>query len=59
MLVAIDTRKDYGETRYAGIGMLAGRTIYIVWAGHRNIRWIISARRASVKERQRYEAAGR
>jgi uncharacterized DUF497 family protein len=57
MLVSVDTRQDYGETRYVGIGMVNGREVTVVWAEHRNVRWIISARRAHAKERQQYHAA--
>jgi uncharacterized DUF497 family protein len=37
--------------------MVNGREVTVVWAEHRNVRWIISARRAHAKERQQYHAA--
>ncbi len=57
ILRKIDQRKDYGETRFVGIGMLNGIEITVVWAEHRDVRWIISARRAHAKERRQYHAA--
>jgi uncharacterized DUF497 family protein len=59
MLVRIDTRRPYGEARYVGIGRLNAREVVVVWAEHRDIRWIISCRRANAKERARYREAER
>jgi uncharacterized DUF497 family protein/uncharacterized protein (DUF4415 family) len=39
MLVTIDRRRNYGEERKVGFGMLDGRVIVVVWAEHRDVRW--------------------
>jgi hypothetical protein len=57
MLVTIDRRRDYGEVRYIGIGIVGGRELTVVWTERSGaIRWI-SARRAHAKERARYQVA--
>ena len=52
-----DRRRDYGEMRFLALGEVAGQVIHVVytWRGRR--RRIISARRASRDERQRYYAS--
>jgi uncharacterized protein len=57
MVAWVDLRRNYGETRHVGIGVLDGRELVVVWAEHRDIGWIISCRRANVKERARYHEA--
>lgn len=56
MLIELDTRFDYGEDRWFGIGFLGNGVAVVVWTERRNeaIR-IISARRANRYERQRFE----
>jgi uncharacterized protein len=56
MLTALDTREDYGEDRWIGIGSLRGRVVVIVFTELEadTIR-IISLRRAVKHERLRYE----
>ena len=49
-----DSRKDYGEKRFFGIGILRGIEISIVYTRRRKKIRIISARRARKDERQRY-----
>jgi uncharacterized DUF497 family protein len=51
-----DRRRDYGEMRFQALGNVAAQVIHVVytWRGRR--RRIISARRASRDERQRYYA---
>lgn len=49
-----DTRKDYGERRFFGIGLLQDIEISIVYTRRRSKIRIISARRARKDERQRY-----
>lgn len=58
LLVDPDIREDYGEKRWTGIGMLRGRTVYVVFAerGPETIR-IISLRKASTRETKEYEKA--
>ena len=49
-----DGRKNYGEKRFFGIGILRGIEISIVYTRRRKKIRIISARRARKDERQRY-----
>lgn len=58
LLVAVDTRDDHGEDRWIGVGQCRGRTIVVVFTerrGGKAVR-IISARKATTRERKRYEA---
>jgi uncharacterized protein len=56
MLVQPDTREDYGESRWIGIGITNGRTAVVVFAerGDDSIR-IISLRKANQYERKLFE----
>ena len=58
LLVRPDTREDYGEKRWIGIGMIQGRYAFVAFAERPNdtIR-IISLRKANHEERQEYEKA--
>jgi uncharacterized DUF497 family protein len=51
-----DTRDDYGEQRWKGLGMIRGRIAYVVFAerGADVIR-VISLRKASRRECKEYE----
>ena len=50
----LDTRKDYGEDRYIGIGKVVNASLVVVYTDRGgNIR-LISARPASRKEREKY-----
>jgi hypothetical protein len=51
-----DTREDYGEERWQGIGLIRGRTTVVVFAirGEETFR-LISLRRATRRERAFYE----
>jgi uncharacterized protein len=56
MLVELDDRLDYGEERWIGTGWLKRDVAVVVWTE----RWgdviqIISARRATLYERERFE----
>jgi uncharacterized protein len=53
-----DTREDYGEGRWTGLGMVRGRTVQVVFAerGPDTIR-IISLRKATRHESEQYEKA--
>jgi uncharacterized DUF497 family protein len=56
MLVQVDTRRDYGEDRWIGIGLLftvVAVVVYIEWEDIETIR-IISARKATRHESQEY-----
>jgi uncharacterized protein len=58
LLVSPDTREDYGEKRWVGLGLIGARAIQIVFTEPRagTIR-IISLRKASKRERKEYEKA--
>lgn len=56
MLTRVDARIDYGEVRYLGIGVIAGREIAIVWTMRGDSIRLILARRANAKERAQYRA---
>ncbi|SRR5579862_8910369 len=57
-LVRPDTREEYGEERWLGIGMTKGRVAFVAFAqdSQHTIR-IISLRKASHEERKEYERA--
>jgi len=57
MLIWPDTRYDYGEWRWCGIGIIQGRIIKIVYTEREDseaVR-IISVRKADRHEREKYE----
>lgn len=57
MLLRLDTREDYGEDRWVGIGVIKGRVVVLVFTERddgRTIR-IISLRKAQRHEREGYE----
>ena len=56
MLTQLDTRRDYGEDRWIGIGLLkriVAVTVYLEWEDEETIR-IISARKATRHESKEY-----
>lgn len=56
MLVALDDRRDYGEDRWIGIGMLETRVVVVVFTERsENTIRIISMMKAVTDERIRYE----
>jgi hypothetical protein len=57
MLVAEDEREDYGETRWIGVGFLAGHVAVVAYTerGENTIR-VISLRKAKSHERTQLEA---
>jgi hypothetical protein len=61
LLVALDERKDYGEDRWVGIGMLDySRIVVVVFTEPaEDIIRIVSFRKALAYERERYEQAFR
>jgi len=57
MLVQLDTRQEYGEERWIGIGFIQNRVVVMVYTERDNgetIR-IISLRKALKYERKRFE----
>jgi uncharacterized DUF497 family protein len=56
MLVVLDTRRDYGEDRWFGIGLMRNIitvVIFVEWEDEETIR-IISARKAKRYESEEY-----
>lgn len=55
MLNALDTRYDYGEDRWLGIGLLQGRIVVIVYTypDAETLR-VVSLRKAVSHERKRF-----
>jgi len=58
VLAEPDLREDYGERRWAGLGMIGNSTVKVVFAeaGDETVR-IISLRKATTRERKEYEKA--
>jgi uncharacterized protein len=55
---AADTRTDYGESRWTGLGMVGGRLAQVVFAEvDDETLWITSLRKATTRERQEFEKA--
>jgi len=52
-----DQRRDYNEQRYVVIGPIEGRIFAVVYTWRNGRRRIISARRASRRERDAYHRA--
>jgi len=58
MLVKLDERKDYGEDRWIGIGLMDMRVVIIVFTEQKeNTIRVISFRKATTDERKQYEQA--
>jgi uncharacterized DUF497 family protein len=58
LLVRPDTREDYGEKRWIGIGMIQGRVTFIAFTERpQNTIRIISLRKANHEEQKEYEKA--
>ncbi len=54
MITKEDLRKDYGETRYIGMGKVAEIIIIVVYTMRKTIIRLISAKKANKKEKQIY-----
>lgn len=59
VLEQVDDRRDYGEVRMRALGEIDGSLYVVVFtdrfdADDAPVRWIISARRAHQKERQKW-----
>jgi uncharacterized protein len=58
LLVRPDTREDYGEDRWIGIGMIKGRIAFVAFVEPSPDTFrIISLRKADYDEREEYEKA--
>ena len=54
-VVRMDTRYDYGESRYVLLGMVQKRLFSLVYTPRGDAFRIISARKANARERKRYD----
>ncbi len=54
-LIYEDLRRNYGERRFCGIGMLYSITVSLIYTKRENKIRIISARRAREDERKKYK----
>lgn len=53
-----DGREDYGEDRWATIGLACSTVLYVVYTiRHKDTIRLISARKADAKERKQYRQA--
>jgi hypothetical protein len=50
----VDAREDYGEIKFVAIGMVQGRFFVCVYAMRGRTRQVISLRKATSRERERY-----
>jgi uncharacterized DUF497 family protein len=57
ILTNLDTREDYGEARWIGIGFLKNFVVVVVYAESEHVIRIISLRKALKHERTRFEEA--
>jgi uncharacterized DUF497 family protein len=56
MLVWTDTRRDYGETREIGLGVIDERVMVVGWVNRGNdVLHIFTFRKANAREAQRYK----
>ncbi len=51
-----DTRRDYGEVRIQAIGRVDEDILFVVYTDRADVRHIISARKANIKERKLWHA---
>jgi uncharacterized DUF497 family protein len=56
-LDSLDERENYGEERYAVIGMVEGRLLFVAYTMRGDVIRIISARGAEPYERRQYHEA--
>ncbi|HEV2097741.1 MAG TPA: BrnT family toxin [Stellaceae bacterium] len=52
----VDDRRDYGEVRIIATGEVAGRLMVVVYTRREKARRIISARKADLREKRRFDA---
>lgn len=55
-IIHVDTRKDYGETRYIGVGYIGQRLHVLVFAETETGLRVISLRKANQREIKAYAA---
>ncbi len=54
-VTTVDKRKDYGEVRKITIGRIGKSICVVVYTEHNETKRIISARKANVRERRKYD----
>ena len=54
VLERVDNRYDYGETRIVALGEVNGVVLFVVYTWRGEVRRIISTRRATKRERNKY-----
>jgi hypothetical protein len=54
-IYGVDTRRDYGETRYVAMGFLDGRLHVLCFTEIEGGIRVVSLRRANLREVRRYE----
>jgi uncharacterized DUF497 family protein len=57
MVINLDDRKEYGENRYIGLGLLKGILAVIVYTQRKDTIRIISLRKANKREKAKFELA--
>lgn len=57
MLANLDTREDYGEERWIGVGFLKNFVVVVVYTETGDVIRVISLRKALKHERTRFEEA--
>ncbi len=50
----VDDRREYGEVRMRALGLVGPDLLHVVYTDRGIVRWIISARLASRKERRQW-----
>lgn len=58
MLVAMDSREEYGESRYIGLGHVRARLMVVIFTERKpGLIRIISLRKANKREQKKFEKA--
>jgi uncharacterized DUF497 family protein len=57
MLINLDTREDYGDGRWIGIGFLKNFVVVVVYTENEDVIRLISLRKALTHERTRFKEA--
>ena len=55
VITVVDQRKDYGEPRFATLGALRGRVVFVAHTVRANTVRIISMRKANEREQKIYQ----
>ena len=55
VLERVDSRRQYGEIRFQGFGVVEGRVLTVIFTWRGATRRIISARKANIREKRLFE----